>query len=81
MAYYGAQPTPAAQDPGRTLGIVGLVLAFFCNLVGLVISIIAYNRSKAAGFNNGIAKAGIIVGAVLTAIGLLVSISRLVTAN
>ena len=46
------QPPPAgapAQDPGRTLGIVGLILAIFCNLIGMIVSIIAYTRSKNAG--------------------------------
>ena len=38
---------PPAQDPGRTMGIVGLVLAIFCSLIGLVVSIIAFNKSKA----------------------------------
>ena len=47
------------------MGIVGLVLAIFCSLVGLIVSIIAFNKSKAAGFKNNIALAGIIVGAVL----------------
>ena len=67
---YGGQP---AQDPGRTLGIVGLVLAIFCNLIGLVVSIIAFNKSKAAGFKNNIALAGIVVGAVLFVIGIIVN--------
>ncbi len=62
---------PPAQDPGRTMGIVGLVLAIFCNLIGLVVSIIAFNKSKAAGFKNNIALAGIIVGAVLFVVGLI----------
>jgi hypothetical protein len=62
---YGA---PAATDPGRTLGIVGLVLSFVAALVGLVVSIIAYRKSKKAGYKNGIALAGIIVGAVVTAV-------------
>lgn len=77
MTYYQPQPTPAAQDPGRTLGIVGLVCAFLCSLVGLVISIIAYTRSKAAGFNNGIALAGIIVSAVSLVLGAFLGISRM----
>src|SRR3954454_21134296 len=51
---------PPAQDPGRTMGIVGLVLAIFCSLIGMIVSIIAYNKSKAAGFKNNIALAGII---------------------
>ncbi|MDN5770184.1 MAG: hypothetical protein L0H24_04730 [Microlunatus sp.] len=62
---------PPAQDPGRTMGIVGLVLAIFCNLIGMVVSIIAYNKSKTAGFKNNIALAGIIVGAVLFGLSLI----------
>ena len=64
---------PPAQDPGRTMGIVGLVLAIFCNLIGLVVSVIAFNKSKQAGFKNNIALAGIIVGAVLFVVGLIVN--------
>jgi hypothetical protein len=66
---------PPAQDPGRTMGIVGLVLAIFCNLIGLVVSIIAFNKSKQAGFKNNIALAGIIVGAVLFVIGLIYNLT------
>lgn len=72
-----AQPTPqptypsapgqpaGPQDPGRTLGIVGLVLAFLAPLIGLIVSIIANSKSKAAGFKNTLAKAGIIVSIVV----------------
>lgn len=72
--YQSAAATPA-QDPGRTMGIVGLILAIFCSLVGLVVSIIAYNKSKAAGFKNNIALAGIIVGAVLFVVGVIVNLT------
>jgi len=65
-------PAPAGTDfPGKTLGIVGLIVAIFFNLIGLIISIIAFNQSKAAGFKNTPAKAGIIVGAVLFVVGIL----------
>ncbi len=64
---------PPAQDPGRTLGIVGLILAIFCNLIGLIISIIAYTRSKNAGYKNNIAMAGIIVGAALLVLSLILN--------
>jgi len=60
---YGAP----AQDPGKTLGIVGLVLSFLgcLSIVGLVLSIVALNKSKKAGYKNGVAVAGIIVGALV----------------
>ncbi|MFF3066260.1 DUF4190 domain-containing protein [Oerskovia sp. NPDC057915] len=73
---YGAPQAPAPQgygapapttDPGKTLGIVGLVLSILgcTSLIGLILSIVALNKSKKAGYKNGIALAGIIVGAVL----------------
>ncbi|HET9873394.1 MAG TPA: hypothetical protein VFP89_12480 [Propionibacteriaceae bacterium] len=75
MATYQPTPQPAAADPGRTMGIVGLVLAIFCSLIGMIVSIIAFNKSKAAGYQNNIALAGIIVGAVLFVVGIIVNIT------
>ena len=67
-----APQAPAPADfPGKTLGIVGLVLAILLPLVGLIISIVANSQSKKAGYPNGLAKAGIIVGAILTALGVI----------
>ena len=43
---YGAPP---AEDPGKTLGIVGLVLSFFTAIIGVIISIVALRKSKKAG--------------------------------
>ena len=71
------QPAPAGDFPGKTLGIVGLVLAILAAPVGLIISFVANNQSKAAGYPNQLAKIGIIVGAILTAlwlIGVIISI-------
>ena len=62
--------TMAQQDPGHTLGIVGLVLSIVGSFVGLIISIVAFNQSKKAGFHNGLAKAGIIVGVITTVLTL-----------
>jgi len=59
------------------MGIVGLVLAIFCNLIGLVVSIIAFNKSKQAGFKNNIALAGIIVGAVFIVLNIIYSVTVL----
>jgi hypothetical protein len=70
--------SPGAEDPGRTLGIVGLVLAIFASFIGLIISIIALRRSKAAGYQNGIALAGIIVGIVTFLITLIVTVVAVV---
>lgn len=59
------QPT-APADPGKTLGIVGLILSFVACVIGLIVSIIAFRSSKKAGYKNTVALVGIIIGAVAT---------------
>lgn len=80
---YAAAPPPAygapvqATVPGKTLGIVALVLAIVpigLQLVGLILGIIALVQSKRAGHKNGFALAAIIVSAVLFVIGVIVAI-------
>ena len=68
MAEYRATPTSTnpADYPGKTLGIVGLVLAIVAPLIGIVVSAIAMSQSKKAGFENKLAKIGLIIGIVLT---------------
>lgn len=68
------QPAPGQDYPGKTLGIVGLVLAIFFNLIGLIVSAVALNQSKKAGYKNTPALVGVIVGAVLLALGIILSI-------
>ena len=66
---YGATPGYAApaENPGKTMGIVGFVLSFLgcLSIVGIILSIVALNKSKKAGYSNGLALAGIIVGALV----------------
>ena len=69
--YQGYPPAPAPQDPGRTLGIVGLILAFFCSLIGLIISIVAYRQSRRSGYESRIALTGIIVGSIFVFLSLI----------
>jgi hypothetical protein len=69
MAEYQATPTstaPAGDYPGKTLGIVGLVLAIVAPVIGIVVSAIAMSQSKKAGYPNKLAKIGLIIGIVLT---------------
>ena len=63
--------TPSAVDPGKTLGVVGFILAFVANLFGLILSIIALNKSKKAGYKNGLALAGIIISSIGLVLGLI----------
>lgn len=76
MANYQATPQPAA-DPGNTLGIVGLILAIIpcTSTIGLVLSIVAYIMSRRAGFQNGKALAGIIVGAAWLILGFILQLT------
>lgn len=71
---------PTSEDPGKKLGIVGFVLAFLVSLAGLIISIIALRKSKKAGFNNGLALAGIIISIVNTVIAVGVAITLMLSA-
>lgn len=71
---YGA-PQPA--NPGRTMGIVALVLAIVpigLQLVGLILGIVALVQSKKAGQKNGMALAAIIVSSVLIVLGIIAGI-------
>lgn len=74
------QPAPGQDYPGKTLGIVGLVLAIFFNLIGLIVSAVAYSQSKKAGYKNTPALVGIIIGAVLLALGIIFAIISIVIA-
>ena len=67
---YGAAP---AKVPGKTLGIVGLILSFFFAIIGMILSIVALVQSRKAGASNVPAIIGIVVGA-LTTIGWIVII-------
>ena len=68
-------PTPAPGlapvSDGKTLGIVGLVLAFVFSIAGLIVSIIASNQSKAAGVQNTPAKVGIVLSIIFLVLGVI----------
>ena len=59
-----APAAPASGSDGKTLGIVGLILAFVFALVGLIVSLVAKSQSKRAGVPNGPATAGIVLSII-----------------
>jgi len=72
--YQPGQQQPAALPadyPGKTLGLVGLILAIVVPLVGLIISLVAKKQSKDAGYPNQLAKIGVIIGAILVVLGII----------
>jgi len=72
------QPYPgvpqAAVNPGQTLGVVGLILAFVIAPVGLILSIVGLSKSKKAGMGNGVAVAGIVISAIFIVIATVTTI-------
>jgi hypothetical protein len=73
---YQGQP---AENPGRTLGIVGFILAILIAPIGLIVSIVAFVKSRKARMGNGFALAGIIIGVLFT-IGLILIIGLVAAA-
>lgn len=67
------QPAAAAPNtyPGKTLGIVGLIVSIFVAIVGLILSIVALRQSKKAGYKNTPAVVGIVLG-ILGTIGWII---------
>ena len=61
----GGETMTDVTNPGRGLGIAGLVLAFLIPPLGLILSIVAKVQSRKAGARNGVATAGIIVSIVV----------------
>lgn len=72
-------PTPGAPVPGKTLGIVALIVAFFAQLIGLILGIVALVQSRKAGVRNLPAVWAIIVSSVLMVIGIIVGIILIVS--
>ena len=72
-----ATPAPAAPAtvPGKTLGIIGLVLAFLAAPIGLILSIVAKVQSRAAGVKNGPATAGIIISIIVILIYIAIPVT------
>jgi hypothetical protein len=67
-------PTTAV-NPGHGLGIASLIVSLVgVGLVGLILGIVGLNKSKKAGHKNGLALAGIIIGAINIVVVTIVSI-------
>ncbi|MDB5167319.1 MAG: hypothetical protein JWN26_464 [Candidatus Saccharibacteria bacterium] len=71
MANQTSSHTQQAHNPGAALGIAGFILAFVgVQVVGLILSIIGYHKSKVAGFKNRLAVAGIVLNIVFMVIAI-----------
>jgi len=72
-AYTGTSGTPATF-PGKTLGIVAIPVAIFFSVIGIVLGFVARSQSKAAGVKNTPATIAIIIGFVVLALTIIISI-------
>jgi hypothetical protein len=62
---------PAGGDPGHGMGIASLVTSILgLGLVGVVLGIIAMNKSKKAGHKNTLGLVGVIIGSISIVAGL-----------
>lgn len=64
-------PAPVAV-PGKTLGIVALILAFLAPLIGAILGFVAKSQSKKAGVSNTPATVAIVLGLIFTIIGAII---------
>ena len=72
------QPVASAASDGKTLGIVALVVAFFFQLLGLILAIVAKVQSNRAGVKNTPATVAIIVSIVLMVLGIIIAVAIVV---
>lgn len=63
-------------DPGKTLGIVSLVLALiglilgvFTAIPGFIVGLVGFLKSKKVGITNGLAIAGMALSVIITIVG------------
>ena len=55
-------PQAFVEDPGKTLSLVGLIVAFFIPIVGIPLAAVGRSKSKNAGYSGKLGLAGIFVG-------------------
>lgn len=67
-------PVGPPEDPDKTLGFVGLGLSFVVNIAGLIVSAVALQNSRKAGYRNSPALAGLIVSASTLVLGFVMAI-------
>lgn len=63
---------PAGVNPGKGLGIAAFIFAFFIQLVGLILGIVAVVKSRKAGFKNPLGVWAIILSIVFGVIGAII---------
>lgn len=67
---HGSSPTDYeiefGEDPGKKLGVIGLIVGIFVGVVGLIMGFLSYRKSRAEGFAGTPGIVSMIVGATST---------------
>ena len=71
---YTAPGAAPATFPGKTLGIVAIPVAFFFSVIGIILGFVARSQSKAAGVKNTPATIAIVLGFVVLALTIIISV-------
>jgi len=71
---YPQQPAAVMEDPGKTLSLVGVIVAIFIPIVGIPLAAVGMSKSKSAGYSGKLGLAGIIVGAVSILLTLVLTV-------
>ncbi|MFD6176368.1 MULTISPECIES: hypothetical protein [unclassified Isoptericola] len=67
-------PAYAPEPPGRTMGIVGFVLAFVVAPAGIVVSAMALSESKRAGVDNPLGRWGLWLSIIFSSLAVLYAV-------
>lgn len=79
--YYNNAPVVTTSYPGKTMGLVGMILTLVnfifipTALIGLILGYVAKKESKDAGFDNGFALTAIIIGWIIVGLSILFVLS------
>jgi hypothetical protein len=75
------QPVVPASERWNILAIVGFILAFVFNIVGVILSFIALSQIKRTGEKgHGLALAGVIIGLASIVLGIIFTIIYVIAA-
>lgn len=74
----GPSASPESQTVGTVAGFIALISSIVFPPAGIVIGAIALHQARLGGYRNGLAKAGLIVGIVLTAIAVVAMVALIV---
>ena len=71
-------PTPGSETVGQIAGFVALICGIVFPPAGIIIGAIALHQARLGGYRNGLAKAGLIIGIVLTVIAIIATVAMII---